>query len=85
MSNMAPTLSVFFERELRSDHAGEIGAVSIYDGIVAIVLLRCQADEQHHRDQAAALGGDLPNQFIHTWCWVVSFGSKVAVALARRL
>ena len=177
---MAPTLSVFFERELRSDHAGEIGAVSIYDGIVAIaklrgddemlafaqthrkteaehlalieqwlppdrrslllgpwrlagwltgalpalfgrramyktiaaveafvdkhyqhqvdylvnlggpegllpVLLRYQADEQHHRDQAAALGGDLPNQFIHTWCWVVSFGSKVAVALARRL
>jgi len=33
---MAPKLSIFFERELRSDHAGEIGAVSIYDGIVAI-------------------------------------------------
>lgn len=49
------------------------------------VLLRCQADEQHHRDQAAALGGDLSNRFIHMWCWTVSFGSKVAVALARRL
>lgn len=177
---MSPKLSVFFERELRSDHAGETGAVSIYDGIVAIakirgdtemlafahshrktevehlalieqwlppdrrslllgpwrlagwltgalpalfgrramyktiatvetfvdkhyqhqvdylvnlggpegllpVLLRCQADEQHHRDQAAALGGDLSNRFLHTWCWIVSFGSKVAVALARRL
>lgn len=173
-------LSVFFERELRSDHAGETGAVSIYNGIVAIaklrgdtemlafalshrkteaehlalieqwlppehqslllgpwriagwltgalpalfgrqamyktiatvetfvdqhyqqqidhfmilggpegllpVLLRCQADEQHHRDEAAALVGDFSNRFIHTWCWMVSFGSKVAVGLARRL
>lgn len=177
---MAPKLSIFFERELRSDHAGEIGAVSIYDGIVAVaklrgddemlafaqahrkteaehlalieqwlppdrrslllgpwrlagwltgalpalfgrramyktisavetfvdkhyqhqvdylnnsgepeallsVLLRCQADEQHHRDQAAALGGDLSNRFIQAWCWMVGFGSEVAVALARRL
>jgi ubiquinone biosynthesis monooxygenase Coq7 len=177
---MAPKLSVFFERELRSDHAGEVGAVSIYDGIVAVaklrgddemlafaqahrkteaehlalieqwlppdrrslllgpwrlagwltgalpalfgsramyktiaavetfvdkhyqhqvdylmnsggpegllpVLLRCQADEQHHRDQAAALGGDLSNRFIHAWCWMVGFGSEVAVALARRV
>ena len=37
---MAPKLSIFFERELRSDHAGEIGAVSIYDGMVAVAKLR---------------------------------------------
>ena len=177
---MAPQLSAFFDRELRSDHAGETGAICIYNGIVAIakirgdtemlafaqshrkteaehlalieqwlppnrqslllgpwrlagwltgalpalfgrramyktiatvetfvdkhyqqqvdylvksggpegllpVLLRCQTDEQHHRDEAAALVGDLSNSFIHTWCWIVSFGSKLAVNLARRL
>ncbi len=31
------------------------------------VLLRCQADEQHHRDQAATLGGDLSNRLIRAW------------------
>jgi ubiquinone biosynthesis monooxygenase Coq7 len=49
------------------------------------VLLRCQTDEQHHRDQAAALGGDLSNRFIRAWRWMVGFGSEVAVALARRI
>lgn len=31
--------SVYIERELRSDHAGETGAVSIYKGIIAIASL----------------------------------------------
>lgn len=179
-NGMTPKLSVFFERELRSDHAGEIGAVSIYNGIVSVarmrgdtemlafaqahrktetehlalveqwlpperqslllgpwrvagwltgalpalfghramyktieavetfvdqhyqqqidhltrfggpegllpVLLRCQADEQHHRDEATAFAGDTSNFFIKTWCWLVGFGSKVAVGLARRI
>jgi ubiquinone biosynthesis monooxygenase Coq7 len=177
---MAPKLSVFLERELRSDHAGETGAVSIYNGIVAVahmrgdtkmlafaqahrktetehlalveqwlsserqslllgpwrlagwltgalpalfghramyktieavetfvdhhyqqqidhltrfggpegllpVLLRCQADERHHRDEAGALAGSTSNRLIQMWCWLIGFGSKVAVGLARRI
>ena len=33
-------LSTFLERELRSDHAGETGAVSIYRGILAVASLK---------------------------------------------
>jgi ubiquinone biosynthesis monooxygenase Coq7 len=177
---MTQKLSGFFERELRSDHAGEVGAISIYNGIIAVakirgdtgllffaqahkkteaehlalveqwllpqrqslllgpwrlagwltgalpalfgrramyktiaavetfvdqhyqqqidhlmklggpegllpVLLRCQADEQHHRDEAATLAGSTSNGLIQTWCWLIGFGSKVAVGLARRI
>lgn len=32
--------SVYIERELRSDHAGETGAVYIYKGIIAVAKLR---------------------------------------------
>ncbi|OWS71341.1 hypothetical protein CBI30_07860 [Polynucleobacter aenigmaticus] len=32
--------SVYLERELRSDHAGETGAIYIYKGIIAIAKLR---------------------------------------------
>ena len=35
-----PTYSVYIEQELRSDHAGETGAVYIYKGIIAIAALR---------------------------------------------
>jgi ubiquinone biosynthesis monooxygenase Coq7 len=34
------TYSTYIERELRSDHAGETGAVYIYKGIVAVAKLR---------------------------------------------
>ena len=33
-------LSTYLERELRSDHAGETGAVSIYQGIAAVAKWR---------------------------------------------
>lgn len=36
----APALSAHLERELRSDHAGEAGAVYIYRGIVAVARWR---------------------------------------------
>lgn len=32
--------SMYIERELRSDHAGETGAVYIYKGIIAVAKLR---------------------------------------------
>jgi demethoxyubiquinone hydroxylase (CLK1/Coq7/Cat5 family) len=38
--NIAATLPIHLLRELRSDHAGETGAVSIYRGIVAVARLR---------------------------------------------
>lgn len=173
-------LSPYLERELRSDHAGETGAVSIYQGIVAVahwrqdpellafaldhgqteaehlaliedwlpvskrsrllgawrwagwltgalpslfgrravyatiaavetfvdrhyqqqidhidqfggpegllsLLMRCQADEQHHRDQAELLAGNAPHWVLRAWCDLVGLGSSAAVVLARRV
>ena len=37
-------LSNHLQRELRSDHAGETGAVYIYKGIVAVALWRGDAE-----------------------------------------
>ena len=173
-------LSTFLERELRSDHAGETGAVSIYRGILAVaslkrdrelmvfalqhgeteaehlqlietwlphqnrsrllgpwrlagwltgalpalfgrrsvygtiaavetfvdkhyqyqieylireggpdgllpLLQKCQADEIHHRDEAAALAGQSLSWALRMWCSLVSAGSSAAVVVARRL
>lgn len=175
----AQRLSTYLERELRSDHAGETGAVCIYQGIIAIarrrqdaellafanqhrdteaehlrlvegwlppaqrsrllgpwraagwltgalpalfgrravyatiaavetfvdrhyqqqidhlerhggpeglqaLLVRCQADERHHRDEAAALAGASTPWALRLWCAMVSGGSAAAVVLARR-
>lgn len=53
------------------------------DGLRAL-LLRCQADECQHRDEAAALAGATKTWAIRAWCAVVEAGSAGAVALARR-
>lgn len=177
---MTPALSLFLERELRSDHAGETGAVFIYRGIVAVarwrrddellafanhhgrteaehlslieawlpvqqrsvllvpwrlagwltgalpallgrravygtvaavetfvdhhyqqqidhlrqhggpdglleLLVRCQADEVHHRDEAAGLGGGALPWGLRLWCGLVGAGSAAAVVVARRM
>ena len=175
-----PQLSVYLERELRSDHAGETGAVFIYRGLATVarwrgdaellafaqrhgqaeaehlrqvedwlpparrsrllgpwrlagwltgalpalagrravyatiaavetfvdhhyqqqidhlqahggpegllpLLLTCQADERHHRDEAAALAGAPRPWTLRLWCAVVGAGSAGAVVLARRI
>lgn len=49
------------------------------------LLIRCQADEQHHRDESAALAGSKRGVFLRAWCWTVGFGSAAAVVLARRV
>jgi ubiquinone biosynthesis monooxygenase Coq7 len=36
----SPVFSEYLERELRSDHAGETGAVYIYKGMIAVAKLR---------------------------------------------
>jgi ubiquinone biosynthesis monooxygenase Coq7 len=48
------------------------------------LLLRCQADEQHHRDESAALAGGQGTWLLRAWCWTVGWGSSAAVVLARR-
>ncbi len=49
------------------------------------LLIRCQADEQHHRDESAALAGSHPGLLLRIWCRTVGWGSSAAVVLARRL
>ncbi len=178
-SNVATTLPLHLLRELRSDHAGETGAVYIYRGIVAVatrrgypelvsfaqshgetesehlrlieawlppplqsrllgpwriagwltgalpalfgpravyatiaavetfvdqhyqqqidylnqyggpdglleLLKRCQADECHHRDEAAELAGAPASWMLRAWCALVGSGSATAVKIARR-
>lgn len=53
------------------------------DGLLDL-LLRCQADELHHRDEAAALAG-ASNWLLRFWCALVGGGSAAAVVLARRI
>jgi len=53
------------------------------DGLLEL-LLKCQADEQHHRDEAAALAGPSRHWLLKAWCWTVGVGSEAAVVLARR-
>ena len=48
------------------------------------LLRRCQADECHHRDEAAALAAGPLSWGLRAWCRLVGAGSSMAVALARR-
>jgi 3-demethoxyubiquinol 3-hydroxylase len=49
------------------------------------LLQTCQADECHHRDEAAALAGPSRPWPLRAWCAVVGSGSAAAVVLARRV
>lgn len=52
------------------------------------LLLRCQADERHHREEAeeaVALSGVQTPRLLRAWCALVGAGSAAAVALARRV
>lgn len=62
------------------DHIEEFGGP---DGLLAL-LIKCQADEQHHRDEASALAGNRAGFILRSWCWAVGWGSSAAVVLARR-
>jgi demethoxyubiquinone hydroxylase (CLK1/Coq7/Cat5 family) len=48
------------------------------------MLIACQADERHHRDEAAALAGPPPGPLLRAWCALVGAGSSAAVVVARR-
>ena len=49
------------------------------------LLLSCQADERHHRDEAAALAGRSRPWALRLWCALVAWGSASAVVVARRV
>ncbi len=48
------------------------------------LLLRCQADEREHRDEARLLAGEPSPLLLRAWCATVGSGSAAAVVLARR-
>ncbi len=50
-----------------------------------VLLTDCQADEQHHRDEALAFMATPPGFLLRAWCALVGTGSALAVKLARRL
>jgi hypothetical protein len=54
------------------------------DGLQEL-LVRCQADEVHHRDEAAALAGGALPWALRLWCGLVGAGSAAAVVVARRM
>jgi demethoxyubiquinone hydroxylase (CLK1/Coq7/Cat5 family) len=54
------------------------------DGLLKL-LERCQTDEQHHRDEAAALARQPNPWLLRAWCAIVGAGSAAAVMLARRV
>jgi ubiquinone biosynthesis monooxygenase Coq7 len=53
-------------------------------GALRAVLQDCQADEVHHRDEAAALRGAPAGPVLRLWTALVAAGSKAAVVAARR-
>ena len=55
-------------------------------GTLRSTLLECQADEVHHRDEAAAARGTLKLGFVlRGWCATVAWGSQKAVGLCRHI
>ena len=54
-------------------------------GSLRSVLIACQADEVHHRDEARERRTDANGVALRLWTKLVKFGSESAVAAARRL
>jgi len=54
-------------------------------GSLRNVLLSCQADEVHHRDEARALRTGAGGLALQLWTSLVGAGSRLAVAAARRV
>lgn len=49
------------------------------------LLVTCQGDEVHHRDEAAAALGRSRSWLERGWGWIVARGSEAAVVAARRV
>lgn len=68
----------YAEQIARLDAAGEHGPLRA-------LLVECQHDEVHHRDEAAAALGVGRSVWLRGWGAVVASGSATAVAAARRV
>jgi len=49
------------------------------------LLIQCQADEIHHKNEAQSLVNGSGSMLLRLWCWLVGHGSAAAVSLARRI
>jgi len=54
-------------------------------GTLRSILLRCQQDELHHRDEARAAQAEAAGRVLRAWTWAVDLGSRAAVVVARRV
>ena len=52
---------------------------------VRTILEACRADEIAHRDEALQIATKRPGLLAQLWCALVSLGSRIAVACARRI
>ena len=52
---------------------------------IANILERCRLDEVQHRDEARNHAAGASNVFLKIWCKLVTFGSSVAVTIARAI
>jgi ubiquinone biosynthesis monooxygenase Coq7 len=54
-------------------------------GALRALLISCQEDEVHHRDEARAAGDGASGRLLRGWQWLVGTGSAMAVTAARRV
>jgi len=54
-------------------------------GSLRAVLVQCQEDEVHHRDEAREMQSNPHGALLRGWAWLVGAGSKAAVHAARRI
>jgi ubiquinone biosynthesis monooxygenase Coq7 len=54
-------------------------------GVLRDLLMACQADEVHHRDEARTARQGNAGALLRGWQWLVGTGSALAVAAARRV
>ncbi|MGC8532985.1 MAG: demethoxyubiquinone hydroxylase family protein [Acidiphilium sp.] len=54
-------------------------------GVLRALLIACQADEIHHRDEARIANAKIAGRATRCWQWLVAKGSAAAVVAARRI
>jgi ubiquinone biosynthesis monooxygenase Coq7 len=65
-----------------------LDVIEAHDPLLAeirAILEDCRADEIDHRDEAHALARRQPGWIARAWCFLVAYGSKIAVSCARRI
>ncbi len=75
------------ERFVDGHYAQQIDALASRPLLAALrqTLADCRGDELQHRIEATAARGADPGRSLRAWVWLVSKGSRGAVALCRRV